>query len=559
MKILNLLLLVLISSQFSITAQNLDSLYYSFIEMHSYSGKFNNLPKIDRFEESGKAKKCGYSLVSEVKRNFDNFSTIQKNIMQPMFSRLELDVSFVTPGGFFRIHHDTSGINTPGYDLNLLAQALDSTYKFEITELGYTVPPSDGIEGGDNKYDIYLVNTIYYGFTTPETPIGNNKSTSFITIDNDFSSGFATLGIDGARVTVAHEFHHAIQLGGYSADPQGDEFYYEITSTAFEEFVFDDVNDYYAYTESYFDNPERTFGRFSSGNDGYDLAIWNIFLQKKYGFGILKKIWELKADGQRAVRAIDNALAEEGSSFKQEMNEFGEWTYFTGHRASITLPYFEEAKFYPLIVPMLKVLYLPPSDNVTINSNAASNNFLQFVDESQGRSDTLVAIVTNADIIGSFESSNPAITNFNFELASDAVEGMIKVADNYFYNTALSTSNQLLFAQNIILNNIANKIIQPSGFEYPYPQPFNYSEHSKIDIPTSTNDEEDEAELYIFSSNMELIFSDKQEVFISRLNAPAVSWNGKDNEGDKVASGIYLYVTKRGSEIKKGKLAIFND
>ena len=76
MKILNTILLVLISSQFSITAQNLDSLYYSFIEMHSYSGKFDNLQRIERFEESSKAKKCGYSLVSEVKRNFDNFSSI---------------------------------------------------------------------------------------------------------------------------------------------------------------------------------------------------------------------------------------------------------------------------------------------------------------------------------------------------------------------------------------------------------------------------------------------------------------------------------------------------
>ena len=543
MKILNTILLVLISSQFSITAQNLDSLYYSFIEMHSYSGKFDNLPRIERFEESSKAKKCGYSLVSEVKRNFDNFSSIQKNIMQPMFSRLELDKNFVTPGGFFRVHYDTSGSNAPGYDLNLLAQALDSTYNFEIVKLGYSIPPSDGTEGGDNKYDIYIINTIYYGFTTPETSIGENKSTSFITIDNDYGSGFASNGIDGARVTVAHEFHHAIQIGGYSADPQGDEFYYEITSTAFEEFVFDDVNDYYAYMEGYFDYPERTFGRFGQGtNDGYDLAIWNIYLQKKYGFEILKKIWELKAEGQRAVRAIDNSLADEGSSFKAEMNEFGEWTYFTGNRASITLPYFEEAKFYPLIIPLVKVLYLPPSDDVTINSNASSNNFIQFVDESQGRSDTLVAIITNADIIGSFESSDPRITNFN-----------------YFYNTNLTSSNQLFFAQNIILNNIANKIIQPSGSEYPYPQPFTYSEHSKIDIPASQKDEEDTAELYIFTSNMELIFSDKHEVFISRLNSPAVSWNVRDSDGNKVPSGIYIYVTKRSGEIKKGKLAIFND
>ena len=58
---------------------------------------------------------------------------------------------------------------------------------------------------------------------------------------------------------------------------------------------------------------------------------------------------------------------------------------------------------------------------------------------------------------------------------------------------------------------------------------------------------------------MELIFNNEFEVFISRLDAPAVSWDVKNNDGDKIPSGVYIYVTKRGGEIKKGKLAIFND
>ena len=58
---------------------------------------------------------------------------------------------------------------------------------------------------------------------------------------------------------------------------------------------------------------------------------------------------------------------------------------------------------------------------------------------------------------------------------------------------------------------------------------------------------------------MELIFSDKLKVFFSRLDAPAVTWNVKDENDEKIPSGVYLYVTKRGNEIQKGKLAIFND
>jgi hypothetical protein len=40
---------------------------------------------------------------------------------------------------------------------------------------------------------------------------------------------------------------------------------------------------------------------------------------------------------------------------------------------------------------------------------------------------------------------------------------------------------------------------------------------------------------------------------------PRIGWDGKDNNGEAVAAGIYIYVTKRESEILKGKIAVFND
>ena len=66
---------------------------------------------------------------------------------------------------------------------------------------------------------------------------------------------FLTKGINAARVTVAHEFHHAIQLGNYSYR-DSDLFFYELTSTSMEEFVFNSVNDYYNYLTDYFYFPQ---------------------------------------------------------------------------------------------------------------------------------------------------------------------------------------------------------------------------------------------------------------------------------------------------------------
>ena len=37
-----------------------------------------------------------------------------------------------------------------------------------------------------------------------------------------------------------------------------------------------------------------------------------------------------------------------------------------------------------------------------------------------------------------------------------------------------------------------------------------------------------------------------------------VRWNGKNNSGNKVGSGIYLYITDSEGKITKGKLAIIN-
>ena len=135
-------------------------------------------------------------------------------------------------------------------------------------------------------------------------------------IDNDFSNHFTT-GINGARVTVAHEFHHSIQGGNYIFR-SADTFFYELTSTAMEEFVFDDINDYYAYIPSYFRNPETPLPL----TNGYNTATWDIFLRDNFDYDIIKRQWELMPS-VRAMFAINTSIFEYGSSFASEYNRYG--------------------------------------------------------------------------------------------------------------------------------------------------------------------------------------------------------------------------------------------
>jgi hypothetical protein len=346
-------------SQLNYDKNFLDSIYTQYVDLkESLRNKdYNKLLGVKT-----ETAKCGLFLINFVKQNMNLFTLQQQQLLKTLSGRPSSPKSIVSPSGKFRIHFDTTTTEKPKYissmsieeNLSMVAMAIDSAYNFEVNYLGYPPPPSDNGAGGDNLYDVYAINLGggLYGYTELENDLGGQKYTSFMVIDNDYA-GFYSSGINGAKVTLAHEFHHGIQMGNYILRFE-DTFFYEITSTSMEEFVYDNVNDYYAYMSSYFLNPQKAFAE----HDGYNLAIWNIYLKENFGFGIFKKQWELMPS-QRAMNAINTSLTEAGSSFKHELNTFGVWTYYTKHRA-IPGKYFEEATSYPLIKPLMtKTLLLP--------------------------------------------------------------------------------------------------------------------------------------------------------------------------------------------------------
>ena len=544
-----------------ISKNELDSLYslFTFIKGVNPSNKLQK-----QLDENPGMKKCGMELVNTISENIKSYTSEQQVVLSRILARPQMQTSIITPNGYFRVHYDLNGVNALGYDLNSLLQALDSAYSFEINSLGYPTPPSDGTEGGDDKYDIYVQNLAgLYGYTQFETKVAESHWTSFMVIDNAFpwypSANPPKPSINAARVTVAHEFHHGIQSGSYA--PAGsnspfrssDVFYYEITSTAFEEFVFDDVNDYYAYMPSYFQNPETAM----SLNDGYNLAIWNIYLQNNFGFEILKRQWEL-IPGNDALKAIAISIDESGSTFGNELNKFGIWSYFTNTNA-ISGRYFDEASNYPLITPTAAMSFTPPSDVYNMTISPVANYFLKVnLPSSDG---IFYSIITNSD----FQKAPNQTFPFSFSIYQDTVNGEKVIND--FYSVSFDKAGQTFWNNAGILNNIvvygdsSYAIPELEGETFAYPMPIKKSATNTLYIAFQSNSNiGEEVDLNIYSAGVEQYYTGKKSIQSAYLKNSSKYCEISLNKSDfDFPSGVYIYVIKSGEDVFKGKLVIFND
>ena len=549
-----------------LSPNQLDSLYIKFLQLRAPE----LLPQNDNLTElTAEDRKCGFGIVNSIKSNFESFSPEQQLVLQKILSRPSLQTSIVSPSGVFRIHYDATGTNRPSYTSGLtveqnvteVAKAIDSVYRFEVQYLGFLPPPSDNGSGSDDKYDIYIQNQGggVYGYTEWESKIGSINWTSFMVIDNDYV-GYYSTGLDGMKVTVAHEFHHGIQLGNYAilngSSPyrQSDLFFYELTSTSMEEFVYDEVNDYYAYMSSYFNHTDVAM----PGQNGYNIAIWNIFLKDNYGFGILKRQWEL-VPSINAILAINQSLNEIGTYFPRKLNKFGIWTYFTGFRR-IPGKYFEEAAYYPLISPTFIIQF--PSAPPQMQSTPTANNFVKF--NISSNADTLVALVTNGDAYAANNNINQ-LFSFQYTLYSDPSTGQRELTDEY--SSTFYSNNPGFWSVSEVLNNILIRedtliISAGSNVGYAFPNPFSYSKNyvtgPLIFFPYDAFIGE-EVDFNIYSIGMELVYSNEMNLQILPGDQIGVNWNVIDNNDKKLASGVYIYVIKKGDEIVKGKFVIFNE
>jgi len=516
----------------------------------------------------------------------------------------------------FQVNVDVNPLDgVPDY-VNRCADIFDSVWTKEVNNMGYNPPPSDNWyqpNGGDGKYDIYLksINLSYYGYTEADSSTSATPSsyTSYIVVRNDYSmySGYDDK-VDILRVTAAHEFFHAIQFGYDASEFEFDNpndvntykpYWMEMSSTWMEDMVFTQINDYLGYLPSFFRYPAwsiKTFSYFNNVPDStlhaYGACVWPIYLSEKYGVGIMKDIWQEcgKVPGPNVIScldacpegksAIDIALQTRGTTFEEAFREFTVWNYFTADRARTQI-FYSEGDLFPKV--KVDTLYhyhtIYPVNNTSgpYNPYGLGSNYIIFKpEEKQGGMEL------------SFLPSNPnyafgvSVMGYN-ENVNEPIIDTVRI--NHQTGGAIADIYNWTSFNDIILIPAATNRNGDSYFTYTYSadydssfhgeQPFPQKDWIGQNFPNPFVIADDTGSTYfpfilsavsqvkidIFTVSGEKIWhyppagKEEQEWTIGdyteRDRCPA--WDGKNDQGEFVVSGIYIYhvKTKNSSVIKK--------
>lgn len=472
--------------------------------------------------------------------------------------------------GRFQIFYDTTGNDAPTMLRNVgddvepipgtVEEFVDSVGKFfndvwevEVNILGYPAPPLDN----SNLYRINIrdLGLGYYGITEQVHQVGTTPLPTyltFITIDNDFRWVYSpSRGIPGLKVTAAHEFHHAIQLGNYG-ERYDDRYFYEITSTWMEDVVYDDVNDYYQYQSnslarsSQFSRPELSFKRYD-GQMEYSRSVWGKFIEKKYTPEVMKRTWE-HLPNYSSIYAIDRALTEIGSTFRNAFAEYSFWNLNTGP-GSDTVKFYSEGIYYPPMRMRQMTEYMNTSRSIEDSMQAISSLYFPIcsrrtISDTCGSAMKMITIVSNANV-------TPNRTWFRFLYLMDSIgdASYRKLSNGIFVKLDVADPINW-FTYESVPAVVQNVLVYPNPFLAKERKPLNFR------LPTAI---QQKAMLYVFSSSMDKVIANEFPIDYKRPLEPSIAWDGHDENGEAVSSGIYFFIIQIDGNEYQGKFAVVRE
>ena len=460
----------------------------------------------------------------------------------------------------FRIHYDNTGthaILSTSYR-DAIATAAENVWNEEVTTMGFRAPPPDGGDpdggGGNDKYDIYVqeLGTGLYGYCQGsyyynDGPGGYppNAATSYVVIDNNYSGFGYPDPTDPMKVTVAHEFNHACQA---AHDINEATWYKECTSTWIEDHVYDDINDYRNYLPQFLSSLYRSISYHNGSVRWYGSCVWNFFLAENFGTGIIVDNW-WQLENSPALPGMDIVLGTYGSSMEEAYFEFAIWCWFTGSRDDGN--HFEEGAYwytasvmrghnsYPIAIGGPVPSWEPDSygcNYITFNYPGSGHNQLLVSYDGPSLLSTSNAVYlnyrTSSGVYGEY-GEIPLNAWGNGELTFEGWNTMHYVG--LVVANCDNSTNDMIYSYNAEESDTGiGDESYAFGLKAASPNPFAETTSIAYSVPTGGGF----VDILIYDVNGREVRSLVRE----RMDGGAglAVWDGFDNAGERVASGVYF-------------------
>jgi hypothetical protein len=310
-------------------------------------------PGAPDLDETG-ADRCGTPLVIEYLSRRGRLSASTTLAIDHYLAFADGADTLLSEGGHFRLTYAREGDNAiPVDDLDpadgvpdFVARTsayLETAWTAQVRDLGLRAPPTD------RPVDVSFRRMTFYGYAVPVDPAAGSTR---LVLHNSFSRFPPNDDPDGnvagaARVTATHEFRHASQYVGSRWSEGG---WTEMDAVWAEERVCGQVNDYHHYLwgDSPVWRPHVPLDGGQTGTGSYDDAVFEIWLNLRWGDGLIRDYWERRADAplETPLASWDAVLEPRGTSLAALWDDFIGWNFATGARAVPGVGY-PEATEYP--------------------------------------------------------------------------------------------------------------------------------------------------------------------------------------------------------------------
>jgi len=443
---------------------------------------------------------------------------------------------------------DQNSNNIPDY-IERAAQYADESYNYLVKERGFVDPVLPGV-----PYEIRFREINSYGFTQSQ------GTTSFIVIHRNFEDFPSNNDPDGdqlgaLKVTIAHEFKHAIQYA--TSRWQGNSGltnWLEMDATMIEEVVYPEVDDYVNYLNvcsssvcSVIRDPNR------STPGSYYHATWMLYFDLAIDDEFWVDVWdEIRVSPQSVTMfsAIDQALRARDRDFATEFTRNHLWHAASGTNSLVGYGFPDAALFpNPKIEP---VALIEDSTQVLEQEHQIyAAQYLSVSDLTRQFGEVILKVDYDAATVGA------GILAYNTDGTwTERIETGSTIIDKGFLriNTGIQAqiTDKILIAlanpgnsrQQIDFSLFARELPEEITLAQNYPNPFNPSTTIPFSLPESGS-----VRLDVFDTTGRLV----QTLVNGTLERGFYDISFR---GEGMASGVYLYRLSGPGANRVGKMLL---